>query len=390
MMTFPQSSLTHLECPECGKKFLADELQTFCADCKSPLLARYDIESAGKSLTKETLRSRLRGIWRWGELLPVRSPAHRLTLGEGDTPLIPAINLGKSLGMQQLLIKDESNNPGGSFKSRGIAAALSRAIELGQREFVIPTAGNAGFALALYAARAHVKAHIYMPLDTPEPIRTGVKTTGAELTLVEGLISDAAKLAQADAQKNHWFDLSTFKEPYRVEGKKTLGFEIAESMGWQLPDVIIYPTGGGTGLVGMWKAFDELEQMGMISSARPRMVSVQSEGCAPIVTAHLENREKTVFWENAQTIAAGLRVPAVFADRLILRILKQSTGTAVCVSDNQIIACQNEISKNEGIFASPEGAAALAAARELRNRGWIHNNESVVLFNTGSGLNYLS
>ncbi len=356
----------------------------------SPLLARYDVKTAGNSLSKEVLQSRPKGIWRWSELLPVRSLAHRLTLGEGDTPFVPAIGLGKNIGLKHLFIKDESNNPGGSFKSRGIAAAVSRALELGQREFVIPTAGNAGFALALYAARAHAKAHIYMPADTPAPIRAGIKTTGAELTLIEGLISDAAKLAKEDSQKNRWFDLYTFKEPYRVEGKKTLGFELAENMDWQLPDVIIYPTGGGTGLVGMWKGFAELEEMGMIGSARPRMVSVQAEGCAPIVLAHHENRERTVFWEGAKTIAAGLRVPSVFADRLILRILKQSRGTAVSVSDEQILACQKEMAEIEGIFASPEGAGTLAATRELRNTGWIQPDERVVLFNTGSGLNYLS
>lgn len=385
-----ESALTHLECPECGKTFEADRVETYCQDCLSPVLARYDLAAASKTLTRQALRKRSRGIWRWSEILPIRAPAFRLTLGEGDTPLLKSVNLGTSLGMNELYIKDESGNPTGSFKARGLCVAVARALEMGIHQFVIPTAGNAGGALASYTARARAQAHVYMPKDAPLPNQVEVKAAGAELILVDGLISDAAKLAGEAAKQHGWFDVSTFKEPYRCEGKKTLGLELAEAFGWNLPDVIIYPTGGGTGLVGMWKAFEELEEIGLISGKRPRMVSVQAEGCAPIVRAFKNNYERAVFWENAQTIAAGLRVPGAFADRLILRAIHESGGTALAVSDDKILACQKEMGGYEGIFAAPEGAATLAALKKLLDDGWVGQNERVVLFNTGSGLKYLS
>ena len=389
MTAAPASFLTHLECPECGRRFNADRLQTFCADCRSPLLARYDLPAARETLTREALAERPRGLWRWAELLPVRRPDRRLTLGEGDTPLLEAPHLGKHLGMRRLFIKDESLNPTGSFKARGLGVAVARALELKARRFVIPTAGNAGGALAAYAARGGAEAHVYMPQDAPLANRREVEVSGANLHLVEGLISDAAREAGEQARRKRWFDVSTFKEPYRCEGKKTMGLELAEALGWRLPDVVIYPTGGGTGLVGMWKAFAELEALGWIGPRRPRMVSVQAEGCAPIVRAMERGDERAEAWTDAATLAAGLRVPNVFADRLVLRALRESGGTAVAVSDAHITAAQRELAAAEGMFAAPEGAATLCALQILREQGWIGDDETVVLFNTGSGLKYI-
>jgi len=388
-MIFPESLLAHLECPECGAHFDADKVQTFCVDCRSPLLARYDLERVRSQTTRDLFAARPRGLWRWAELLPVHAPAHRLTLGEGDTPLLKTTHLGMTYVFKNLYIKDESANPTGSFKARGLAMAVSRAMELGIHDFVIPTAGNAGGALAAYAARGRAQAHVYMPKDAPHANQVEVQRHGAELILVDGLISDAAKLAGEEAAKHGFFDMSTFKEPYRCEGKKTMGLELAESFGWDLPEVIIYPTGGGTGLVGMWKAFAELESLGWIGAQRPRMVSVQAAGCAPIVRAVQENKERAEFWDGAQTIASGLRVPGVFADRLILRAIKESQGTALAVTDDEILACQKEIAMTEGILAAPEGAATLAALKQLRETGWLAPDERIVLFNTGTGLKYL-
>jgi threonine synthase len=388
-MPYPESALNHLECPHCRKEFDADVVQSFCEDCREPILARYDLATARLTLTRDSLLTRPKGIWRWSEILPVRSPAFRLTLGEGGTPLLKISNLGQTLGMGELYVKDESANPTGSFKARGLVMAVARAMELGLRAFVIPTAGNAGGALAAYAARGRAQAHVFMPADAPLPNQVEVKSFGAELTLVDGLISDAARLAGEASRQHGWFDVSTFKEPYRCEGKKTLGLEVAEALGWELPDAIIYPTGGGTGLLGMWKAFDELEQMGFIGSKRPRMVSVQAEGCAPIVRAFNENSERAKFWDGARTIASGLRVPGVFADRLVLGVIRESKGIALAVSDQEILACQKELAASEGIFAAPEGAATLAAARRLLISGWLGKDERVILFNTGSGLKYL-
>ncbi len=384
-----QSTLTELECPECGKRFNANHIQTFCPDCKSPLLARYDLDKARRTIDPQTVAKRPRGLWRWAEILPVRDETKRLTLGEGDTPLLPARRLGDSLGWKNLFIKDESGNPTGSFKARGLAVAVSKAVELKIKGLVIPTAGNAGGALAAYAARAGLEAHVFMPKDAPLANQLEVKALGADLVLVDGLISDAGKLAAEQAAKNKWFDVSTFKEPYRVEGKKTMGLELAEQFNWELPKVILYPTGGGTGLVGMWKAFEEMENLGWIGPKRPRMVSVQAAGCAPIVRAFQEGAERAKFWENAETRAAGLRVPGPFADRLILQALRASNGTAIAVSDDEISLAQKEMASREGVLAAPEGAATWAALKQLAGQGWIQPDDRIVLFNTGSGLKYL-
>jgi threonine synthase len=384
-----QSTIADLECPECGKQFDADQLQTFCQDCRSPLLARYDLLQLRDRLLPADVKARPRGLWRWAELLPVRQPVFRLTLGEGDTPLLPLPRLAEQLGLPELYVKDESLNPTGTFKARGLAVAVGRAVELGVRKFVIPTAGNAGGALAAYAGRAGCEARVYMPKDAPLVNQREVRLAGADLRLVDGLISDAARLAAAETSGQDWFDVSTFKEPYRLEGKKTLGLELAEAYNWELPDVVIYPTGGGTGLVGMWKAFDELQTLGWIGEKRPRMVSVQAEGCAPVVRAFQNGKERTEPWNNAHTLAAGLRVPAPFADRLILRILRQSGGMAVAVSDAHILASQRRLASTEGIFAAPEGAATLSAMEQLLAAQQVHDGEKIVLFITGSGLKYV-
>jgi threonine synthase len=352
-------------------------------------MARYDPDAARRTLDREAVSSRARGIWRWAELLPVREETNRVTLGEGDTPLLPAPRLGRMVGLQNLTIKDESSNPTGSFKARGLAVAVSKAMELGAGELVVPTAGNAGGALAAYAARAKIKAHIFMPRDAPPANQLEVKAFGAELVLVDGLISDAGRRAAEEARQHDWFDVSTFKEPYRVEGKKTMGFELAEQFQWDLPDVILYPTGGGTGLVGMWKAFGELQELGWIDGRRPRMVSVQAAGCAPVVRAIEQGQNRVEPWQNAETAAAGLRVPAPFADRLILRGIGESHGTAISVGEEEIALAQKEMASSEGLLAAPEGAATWAALKQLAARGWISGGERVVLFNTGSGLKYL-
>lgn len=378
-----------LECPECGKHYPADELQTICPPCNSPLFAVYDLPAVKQRLSKETVRQRPRGIWRWAELLPVRDPAYRITLGEGDTVLLEVPQLAKSLGLNHLLVKDEGSNPTGTFKSRGLLMAVARAVELGVREFVIPTAGNAGGALAAYAARSGTMAHIYMPKDAPRSTMEEVKGYGMQLTLVDGLISDAAKLAKADAEKHGWFDVSTFKEPYRPEGKKTMGLELAEAYGWDVPDVIIYPAGGGTGLVGMWRAFEQLEALGWIGSKRPRFVAVQPTGCAPLVRAFESGAERVTFFENAHSIAGGIRVPGMFADRPILRLLRQSKGTAVAVTDEEMVAFQKQLAVCDGLLASYESAATAAALARLVEQKWIDPDERVVLFSTASGLKYL-
>jgi threonine synthase len=329
-------------------------------------------------------------MWRWRELLPVRDPEYIFTLGEGDTPLLNAPRLEQELEISNLYIKDESLNPTGTFKARGLSSAVSKARELGIDQFVIPTAGNAGGALAVYAARARAAAYVFMPSDSPEANILETQIAGATLTLVDGLISDAAREAEVQARSKGWFDVSTFKEPYRVEGKKIMGYELAEAFSWDLPEVIVYPAGGGTGLVGMWKAFSELEQLGWLESTeRPRMVVVQAEGCAPIVKAFLERADTCEFWPDAYTIASGLRVPKSFADRLILAALRESNGAAVAVSDEAILEAQQHMASREGIFPAPEGAATLAGLELLLEKNWIQPEDRIVLFNTGSGLKYL-
>lgn len=384
------SALTGLKCPECANQYDADRPQTICSACNSPLMACYDLDRLGRELDREQISKRGAGIWRWAALLPVRDPVHRLSMGEGDTPLLPIHRIAADLGLKDVTVKDESPNPTGTFKARGLAVAISRALELGLREFVIPTAGNAGGALAVYAARAGLKAHIFMPADAPRVNRQEVLAADADLRLVDGLIDEAGRQAEVEAQINGWFNVSTFKEPYRVEGKKTMGFELAEDYGWDLPDVIVYPTGGGTGLVGMWKAFEELATLGWLNGERPRLVAVQASGCAPLVRALDEGADRARVWENASTEAPGLRVPSLFADRLALNAVRQSRGTGVVVSDDEIQAAQAELSSTEGILACPEGAATLAGLRHLVENGWLASDERIVLFNTGSGLKYLT
>lgn len=382
---------TELRCSQCGRNYDAGKLQTYCLDCRAPLMPVYDLEKAREHLDRDEFQTRPAGMWRWQELLPVDDPAHMISLGEGDTPLLPAGRLGDELGLSNLFIKDESLNPTGSFKARGLSAAVSKAYELGVHKLIIPTAGNAGGALAAYAARGSLEASIYMPKDTPRANIEECKIAGASVTLVDGLISDAARMVTEKTRNEGWFDVSTFKEPYRVEGKKVMGYELAETLDWELPDVIVYPTGGGTGLVGMWKAFAELKALGWLEKKElPRMVAVQAEGCAPVIRAFESGQETCEFWEGAQTIASGLRVPKSFADRLILSDLRESQGNAIAVSDQEILDAQRRIAHSEGIFAAPEGAATLAGLIKLTATGWINPEERIVLFNTGSGLKYIA
>jgi threonine synthase len=384
------SYLTELRCSGCNKEYSTEKIHTYCPECQSTLLVKYDLSAARRHTDRNEISRRLKGMWRWHEFLPVVDPANQVTLGEGDTALLPLSSLGKTLGLNHLFVKEESSNPTGSFKARGLSSAVSKAKELGIEKVIIPTAGNAGGAMAAYAARAGMKSMIYMPKDTPSANIIESRIVGAEVVLIDGLISDAAGMAGAKAREEGWFDVSTFKEPYRTEGKKIMGYELAEQFNWDLPDVIIYPTGGGTGLVGMWKAFQEMEELGWLETKkRPRMVAVQAAGCAPVPLAFQKKAEFCDFWTNAHTVASGLRVPKSFADHLILRDIYESNGTAIAVEDTDLLQAQKELAVAEGIFASPEGAATLAALRELAAQHWVHPDERIVLFNTGSGLKYL-
>jgi threonine synthase len=382
------SFLSHLECGLCGGKLEADRLWNLCPKCGKPLLVRYDLAAAARALDPAALACREATMWRYRELLPLRDLRFKLSLGEGWTPLHRATRLGEAVDFGGLYLKDEGVNPTGSFKARGLAAAVSRAFELGVRAVSIPTAGNAGCAMSAYAALAGMEAHVFLPADVPEPFVNECRVLGAHVSLIEGLITDCGKAAREGVEKHGRFDVSTLKEPYRIEGKKTMGYELAEQLSWSLPDVIIYPTGGGTGLVGMWKAFGELETLGWIGPKRPRMVTVQSEGCAPMVKAFREGKEFAEPWPDARTIADGMRVPAAIGDFLILRALRESRGTAVAVSDAVILEATDLIGRTQGIWAAPEGGATLAAFLELRRQGWIGDGESVVLFITGSGAKY--
>jgi threonine synthase len=380
---------THLECANCGEKHDAAKLNNVCVKCGKPLLARYDLQRIGKIMTKAALRFRKADLWRYREVLPVREEENIVSLGEGWTPLLEAPRLGKELGLSALFIKDESVNPTGSFKARGMAVAVSMAKELGATKLAVPSAGNAGGALAAYAARGGLEAYIFMPRDTPIANIVECEVMGAHVTLIDGLITDCGAEVARRKEKEGWFDVSTLKEPYRVEGKKTLGYELAEQLEWTLPDVIVYPTGGGTGLVGMWKAFDEMEQMGWIGKQRPRMVTVQAEGCAPIVRAFESGERFAAEFPEAATVASGLRVPKAIGDFLILDAIRASGGTAVSVSDSDLIAGALAMARAEGVFASPEGGACVPAVRQLLAAGKIRADEKVVLFNTGGGIKYL-
>ena len=383
-------NVTHLECALCGLRHEAGVLQNLCITCGKPLLVRYDLDAAAKTLTKESLKTRAADLWRYREVLPVENADNIVSLGEGWTPLFKTDRLAAKLPVKlNLFIKDEGQNPTQSFKARGMTAAISMAKELGVKKLAVPSAGNAAGALAAYAAKAGMEAFIFMPSDTPRANIVECQQTGAHVTLIDGLITDCGKIVAERKEAEGWFDVSTLKEPYRVEGKKTMGYELAEQFEWTLPDVILYPTGGGTGLIGMWKAFDEMEQMGWIGSKRPKMISVQSETCAPIVRAfHAGDRFADEF-ENAATVASGLRVPKAIGDFLILDAIRASGGTAVSVTDAELVAAVGEIGAATGIFTAPEGAACLPALRKLIADNAVVEGETVVLFNTGSGVKYL-
>ena len=382
-------NVSHVSCSACHKQYEPNRLYNLCQNCAKPLLVHYDLTHVSQTLRKESLARRAANLWRYREVLPVEQEANIITLGEGWTPLIHAQRLGQQLGMPQLYIKDESLNPTASFKARGMTAAVSMAKELGVTKLAAPSAGNAASALAAYAAQAGLEAHIFMPRDVPMANRIECQQYGAHVTLVDGLITDCGRIVAERKDQEGWFDVSTLKEPYRIEGKKTMGYELAEQLHWELPDVIFYPTGGGTGLIGMWKAFDEMEQLGWIGSKRPRMVTVQAEGCAPIVQAFASGANVGADIPHPHTVAAGLRVPKAIGDFIMLDILRQSGGTAVSVSDAELTAAAQEIGAAEGIFPAPEGAACLPALKVLLEQEAIEAEERVVLFNTGSGLKYL-
>jgi threonine synthase len=372
--------ITHLECTRCGQQLSADTPQTVCPKDGGVLYARYDLKAIKGTFSPAQLRGRACTMWRYADVMPEAEP---VSLGEGFTPILP------SREYPNVYIKDEGLNPTGSFKARGLSAAVTMAKYYGLKKLAIPSAGNAAGALAAYAAAAGIEAHIFMPKDVPMANRIESEYYGAYVTLVDGLISDCARMVGERKQIEGWFDVSTLKEPFRVEGKKTMGYEVAEQLGWRMPQGIIYPTGGGVGMIGMWKAFDEMEQLGWIGPERPQMITVQSAGCAPIVKAWDEGKTAAEMWPNAATKAAGLRVPKAYGDYLILDILRQSGGAAVAVTDEEILDAVHHWARVEGIFAAPEGAAALAAYRKLRENGFFDGEDTVVLFNTGTGLKYL-
>jgi threonine synthase len=378
-----QNYLVHLECSRCGEVHDHQSPQNLCLKCEKPLFARYDLEQLAKTWDRSSLASRDASMWRYAELLPVIDPTHIVSLGESMTPLLRAERLGAQLGLQELWVKDESRLPTGSFKARGLAMAVSKAKELGLTQLAIPSAGNAATALSIYAARAGMEANIFMPKDAPAFNRNTCQLAGANVTLIDGLITDAGKIVAQRKAESGWFDVSTLKEPYRAEGKKTMGLELAEQFGWELPDAIIYPTGGGTGIVGMWKAFDELEQIGWIGAKRPRMISVQAAGCAPIVKAWEDGRSEAEPWQNAETFAAGLRVPQAVGDFLILDAIRESDGAAVAVTDAEISAAMKTLATSEGILSCPEGAATVAGLRKLIAAEMVDSSARIVLFNTG-------
>jgi len=385
---YPSAGATHLECTATGERFESETLQTLSPAGK-PFFPRYDLDAIRGSFTPDAVANRRADLWRYAEVLPVRDPACRVALGEGWTPLIDAPRLADRLRVGRVWVKDEGQNPTGSFKARGLAMAVSRAKELGATAVALPSAGNAGSAAAAYGAAAGLDVHVVVPNDTPAPIIAEIRALGADLQMIEGLINDCGKIVKEGVQRDGWFDLSTLKEPYRVEGKKTMGYEIFEQLGGRLPDVIVYPTGGGTGLIGMWKAFDEMEAMGWIGSERPRMISVQAAGCAPIVRAWEAGVEDAGMWEDAFTYASGLRVPTAVGDFLILRAVRASGGAAVAISDAEMEHWVHYMGQDTGIFGAPEGGAVAAAVDQLRGAGKIGEEDEVVLFNTGSGLKYV-
>ena len=381
--------LVDLVCTKTDKAYSKDLLWNLSPEAEAPLFARYDLDAVAKAMRREELAERVPTMWRYAEVLPVENEQFQVSLGEGFTPLLQATSLGRKIGVPKLYIKDEGLNPTGSFKARGMSAAISRAAELGAQAIAIPSAGNAGGATAAYAARAGLPAHIFMPKDVPQANYIECKVLGAHVELIDGLISDCGKIVASRKEAEGWFDISTLKEPYRVEGKKTMGYELAEQFDWELPEVVIYPTGGGTGLIGMWKAFDEMEQMGWIGPERPRMISVQAEGCAPIVRAYRAGEEHAEPWIDAETIAAGLRVPAAVGDFLMLKAIRDSGGCALSVTDEELMASASKMAAAVGSFPAPEGAATLSALEKLIAQNLVSERDRVVLFNTGTGLKYI-
>lgn len=388
-MTVIESAMTGIVGSESGKRYDADQLLTVDPEDGKVLLVEYDLERAARTMTKESLAERGWDLWRYAELMPVKDPQHRLTLGEGGTPLLNAPRLGPAIGLPNLMFKDEGRNPTGSFKARGLGAAVSRARELGVKAIALPSAGNAAAAASAYLARGGMEAVVFMPEDAPDTFKRKCRALGAKVFLVKGLINDAGKIVKDYSADRGWFDVSTLKEPYRAEGKKTMGIEVVEQLGWTVPDAILYPTGGGTGIVGMWKAFDELEQMGLIGSERPKMVVVQSKGCAPIVRAFERGDRHAPLWENASTVAPGVRVPIAIGDYLILDAVRASGGTAIAVSDEDLLKATQRTSSTEGIHVSPEVGAAVSAAEKLRADGFLRESDRVVVFATGSGLKHV-
>lgn len=387
--TATNSTMTHLVCTYCGTEYDADTLQTLCPKDGRVLAPQYDLARAKHTMTPDALRDRDATMWRYLEIMPVREMANIMTLGEGWTPLLPMPGLASLTGLTNASAKDESRNPTGSFKDRGMVAAISRAKELGVQSIAIPSAGNAASATAAFTARAGMDAFVFMPQDTPEAMKAECAAYGAQVFLVDGLINDCGAIIRQEREARGWFDISTLKEPYRAEGKKTLGLELAEQRGWKLPDVIIYPTGGGTGIVGMWKAFAELETMGLIGPERPKMVVVQSDGCAPIVRAFERGERHADLWQNARTIAPGIRVPVAVGDYLILDAVRASGGTCLTVTDAEMLDLIPQVAAATGLWPCPESAATVAAARKLRAQGWLKEEDDVVLFFTSGGLKHL-
>lgn len=382
------TTLTHLECTRCARRFEAGRAWNLC-ECGGPLTARYDLERARQSWSRDWVNNGPSNLWRYAPVLPVSKPSAMISLGEGMTPLVRVPRLGERLGASDLWVKDDGVNPTGSFKARGLACAVSMAVELGIRKVAIPSAGNAASALAAYAAAAGIEAHIFMPRDVPQSNFIECKSFGARVTLVDGLIGDCARMVAQGAAKEGWFDLGTLKEPYRIEGKKTMGYELAEQFRWALPGAILYPTGGGVGLIGMWKAFAELEALGWVAGKRPKMIAVQMEGCQPVVRAFEQGRSQCEFWHDAWTLASGLRVPQPLGDFLILDAIRASGGVAIAVSDQEALDAGLELAALEGVFAAPEGAACVAALPKLIARGALDAAERIVIYNTGAGLKYL-
>ncbi len=380
--------MTNLECSVCTRIYEAGKVWNLC-ECGGPLLVRYDLALLKESWSREALASAPNSMWRYAPALPVTDPAHIVSLGEGMTPLLPAHRTGKRIGANRLLIKDEGLNPTGSFKARGLSCAVSMCVELGLSRLAIPSAGNAASALAAYAAAARIEAHIFMPRDVPQSNFIECKAYGAKVNLIDGLISDCGRIVGERKHAEGWFEISTLKEPYRIEGKKTMGYEVAEQLNWELPDAIFYPTGGGVGMIGMWKAFHEMEAMGWIGPKRPKMIAVQAAGCQPIVRALEEGAEVSRFWDGASTVASGLRVPKPLGDRLSLRAVRESHGAAIAVSDDELVDAGIRLAEEEGMFAAPEGAACVAAAERLIREGFLKADEKLVIYNTGSGLKYL-